>query len=69
MGGASLASSERGLDRHWRNARTIASNNPSFHQARVVGDYFLNGVPVSSFLANALSPRTAAEPVETHPSA
>lgn len=60
VGGASLASSDHGLDRHWRNARTIASNNPGFHQARAAGDYFLNGVPVSSFLHNALAPRPAA---------
>lgn len=62
VGGASLVSSDRGLDRHWRNARAVASNNPSFHQGRAAADYFLNGVPVGTFLANVFAPRPAAEP-------
>ncbi|MNW10514.1 hypothetical protein D3C71_2077520 [compost metagenome] len=34
----------RGFDRHWRNARTIASHNPSPQKARVLGHEALNGV-------------------------
>ncbi|QGF24763.1 acyl-CoA dehydrogenase family protein [Raineyella fluvialis] len=56
VGGASATASGRQLDRLWRNARTIASNNPSFHQTLAVGDHALNGVPVSTFIHNALAP-------------
>ena len=31
------------LDRHWRNARTLASHNPVIYRDRIVGDYVLNG--------------------------
>ncbi|MGO2660300.1 acyl-CoA dehydrogenase family protein [Mycetocola reblochoni] len=41
--GASLASTERALDRHWRNARTIASHNPVAVKPRLLGDYLVNG--------------------------
>ena len=30
------------LDRHWRNARTLASHNPVIYRDRIVGDYVLN---------------------------
>lgn len=43
VGGASATSVSRALDRHWRNARTIASHNPLIYQARAVGDYLING--------------------------
>jgi alkylation response protein AidB-like acyl-CoA dehydrogenase len=33
-----------GLDRHWRNARTLASHNPRVHKRRMVGDLLVNGV-------------------------
>ncbi|SDR02577.1 Acyl-CoA dehydrogenase [Curtobacterium sp. UNCCL20] len=32
-----------GLDRHWRNARTLASHNPRVHKRRLVGDLLVNG--------------------------
>jgi hypothetical protein len=32
-----------GLDRHWRNARTVASHNPWVYKARIVGDWSVNG--------------------------
>jgi alkylation response protein AidB-like acyl-CoA dehydrogenase len=35
----------RALDRHWRNARTIASHNPAIQRKRAIGDYALNGKP------------------------
>jgi alkylation response protein AidB-like acyl-CoA dehydrogenase len=43
VGGASATSSNLQLDRHWRNARTLASHNPSIYQARAIGDRVLNG--------------------------
>ena len=33
------------LDRHWRNARTVASHNPRLFKARVVGAHLVNGTP------------------------
>ncbi|ABK70148.1 acyl-CoA dehydrogenase family protein [Mycolicibacterium smegmatis] len=41
--GASAVSEELGLDRHWRNARTLASHNPVVYKARILGDWFING--------------------------
>ena len=41
--GASGVSEELGLDRHWRNARTLASHNPVVYKARILGDLFING--------------------------
>jgi alkylation response protein AidB-like acyl-CoA dehydrogenase len=43
VGGASATSVTRSFDRHWRNARTVASHNPAIHRERALGDYFLNG--------------------------
>lgn len=42
-GGASTATSRHNLDRHWRNARTVASHNPTVFKTRAVGDYLVNG--------------------------
>lgn len=41
--GASAASSSKALDRHWRNARTVASHNPLIYKARIIGDWHING--------------------------
>lgn len=41
--GASAASAGKSLDRHWRNARTVASHNPVIYKARIVGDWHVNG--------------------------
>lgn len=41
--GASGVSEELALDRHWRNARTLASHNPRVYKARIVGDWLING--------------------------
>ncbi|KIN90132.1 acyl-CoA dehydrogenase family protein [Thauera sp. SWB20] len=43
VGGASAVQEDRRLDRHWRNARTLASHNPVIFKARVVGDHAING--------------------------
>ena len=34
-----------GLDRFWRNIRTIACHNPRIFRTRVVGDFAVNGTP------------------------
>ncbi|MCX6498419.1 MAG: acyl-CoA dehydrogenase family protein [Arthrobacter sp.] len=41
--GASATSTSKSLDRHWRNARTVATHNPAVFKARIVGDYEVNG--------------------------
>lgn len=40
---SSALAESRALDRHWRNARTVASHNPRVYKARIVGDWHLNG--------------------------
>lgn len=42
--GASATRTSCNMDRHWRNARTIATHNPAIYKARIVGDYEINGV-------------------------
>lgn len=41
--GASATLRQAGLDRHWRNARTVASHNPRIYKDRIVGDFAVNG--------------------------
>ncbi|MBF5081669.1 acyl-CoA dehydrogenase family protein [Quadrisphaera sp. INWT6] len=41
--GASGTSRAKDLDRHWRNARTVASHNPVIYKSRIVGDWSVNG--------------------------
>lgn len=41
--GASATSRGKSLDRHWRNARTVATHNPALFKARAVGDFHVNG--------------------------
>lgn len=43
VGGASATSETLRLDRHWRNARTLASHNPAAQRQRELGDVALNG--------------------------
>ncbi|MDR6680555.1 acyl-CoA dehydrogenase family protein [Pseudomonas oryzihabitans] len=43
--GASATLRPQGLDRFWRNARTLASHNPRIYKDRIVGDYAVNGTP------------------------
>ena len=40
--GASATLRSKGLDRHWRNARTVSSHNPVIYKARIVGDWVIN---------------------------
>lgn len=42
-GGASLASDTLNLDRHWRNARTLAVHNPAVYKQQSLGRYALTG--------------------------
>jgi alkylation response protein AidB-like acyl-CoA dehydrogenase len=41
--GASATSTSKGLDRHWRNAQTVATHNPISFRARAIGDFHING--------------------------
>ena len=41
--GASDTRVSKALDRHWRNARTVATHNPLIYKARIVGDWSING--------------------------
>lgn len=49
VGGASALDAGLALDRHWRNARTLASHNPARYRARDIGDLHLNDTPVVSW--------------------
>jgi alkylation response protein AidB-like acyl-CoA dehydrogenase len=42
-GGASATQAIYNLDRHWRNARTASTHNPTFAKATAVGDFYVNG--------------------------
>jgi alkylation response protein AidB-like acyl-CoA dehydrogenase len=46
VGGASATKRAYNLDRHWRNARTLASHNPGTYKARAIGDHVINGAPL-----------------------
>jgi alkylation response protein AidB-like acyl-CoA dehydrogenase len=48
VGGASAVTERFRLDRHWRNARTLASHNPVIYRDRIVGDHVLNGTSPSA---------------------
>ncbi|MGD0196855.1 MAG: acyl-CoA dehydrogenase family protein [Solirubrobacteraceae bacterium] len=45
-GGASATKQAHNLDRHWRNARTLASHNPTIYKSRAIGDWLVNGTPL-----------------------
>jgi alkylation response protein AidB-like acyl-CoA dehydrogenase len=42
-GGASATARALNLDRHWRNARTLASHSPLAYKAHATGNYVVNG--------------------------
>ena len=46
VGGASATRGSLNLDRHWRNARTVASHNPSIYKTRALGDRLVNQRPL-----------------------
>lgn len=43
VGGAQAVTRKHGLDRHWRNVRTIASHNPVLQRTRALGLFELSG--------------------------
>lgn len=49
--GASATLEKYGLDRHWRNARTLTLHDPMDYKLRFAGDYALNGTapPISPY--------------------
>lgn len=51
LAGASAASRTRNLDRHWRNARTLATHNPGVTKAAAIGAFEANGtkLPAKGF--------------------
>ena len=64
VGGASATSETRRLDRHWRNARVLASHNPAIQREAAVGNYHLNGTPSNERFSLAHS-RSELERTET----
>ena len=48
---ASASLEKYGLDRHWRNARTLTLHDPMDYKLRFAGDYVLNGTapPISPY--------------------
>ncbi|MEU0540367.1 acyl-CoA dehydrogenase family protein [Nocardia sp. NPDC005978] len=61
-GGSSAVRNSVHLDRHWRNARTLASHNPVVYKPRVIGDFVVNGVaPVPGYYTNRPSAADAEE--------
>ncbi|MCI2264489.1 acyl-CoA dehydrogenase family protein [Sediminivirga luteola] len=42
---ASALDADKAFDRHWRNARTVSSHNPSVYKARAIGDFLVNQRP------------------------
>ena len=46
LGGASAASRQKGLDRHWRNIRTITLHNPVAYKAVAIGASLLHDTPL-----------------------
>ena len=46
VGGASATKRSHNFDRHWRNARTLSSHNPTTLKGRVIGDHEVNGTPL-----------------------
>ncbi|AGT08460.1 acyl-CoA dehydrogenase family protein [Paracoccus aminophilus] len=61
--GASAAKKGYGLDRHWRNARTLASHNPRIFHDRNIGTYAARGVLPETFLPRASDPAVRKFPV------
>ena len=57
VGGASATAIALAFDRHWRNARVLASHNPATQRERAIGDYRLNGTEPSSNWTNAAGAR------------
>ncbi|MEJ5150462.1 acyl-CoA dehydrogenase family protein [Comamonas sp. MYb396] len=59
VGGSSALAEDLRLDRHWRNARTLASHNPVIYKAKSVGDMLLNGAEPVYFWQVGLAAKNA----------
>jgi alkylation response protein AidB-like acyl-CoA dehydrogenase len=46
VGGASATKKATNFDRHWRNARTLSSHNPTTFKARSIGQHLINDTPL-----------------------
>lgn len=55
--GASGVRADAGLDRFWRNARTVSSHNPTVFKAKVIGDNAINGTEPVYVWAIGTSPQ------------
>ena len=53
VGGSSAVTDRFALDRHWRNARTLASHNPVIYRSAIVGDHALNGTSPSGAIGRS----------------
>ncbi|WP_300345354.1 acyl-CoA dehydrogenase family protein [Nesterenkonia sp.] len=58
--GASATARTKALDRHWRNAQTIATHNPIVFRARAIGDHTINGTLPEGL--NAIGDATSTAP-------
>ena len=68
--GASGVSEDLALDRHWRNARTLASHNPRVYKARIIGDWLINGrIPCPISRRWAVADRETDAPTGSHQAA
>jgi len=52
------------LDRHWRNARTLASHNPRIYKERIIGDWLVNDANPIAALAGLPAGADAATNVQ-----
>ena len=46
VGGASATKKATNFDRHWRNARTLSSHNPTTYKARSIEQHVISGTPL-----------------------
>jgi alkylation response protein AidB-like acyl-CoA dehydrogenase len=68
--GASGTYESARLDRHWRNARTLASHNPRVYKERIIGDWLINGAdPIAAVAGLGAQPAADAGPATTAPGA
>ncbi|MCQ0033497.1 acyl-CoA dehydrogenase family protein [Burkholderia glumae] len=58
--GASATRGAAALDRHWRNARTVASHNPVVYKARIVGAHSVDGTEPPTVWKVGVAPEGAA---------
>lgn len=59
--GASATSTSWELDRHWRNARTLATHDPAVFKERMLGDWEVNAVKPTPFIVTNIGADDAAE--------